>query len=236
MRAGQRTGQAEYPPRLSLQQREHVQPAQTLQHQAGAPIALHGADQLRGDAPTVQLGQGHHLRAVPEDSRTVQLDDPVVAPRVHLRLAAGAELGSDHPAAPPGPTFTRPRPAVIPVAGQPHVRPSRTLRWYWQSQRRPEPAAGRLSPHDRRPRDTPDSHGHTDGQRARPAACPVVRRCPRRRSSTRSAARRREGFKFHAHCRQSATPSAAAPEASAATIQPASVSYLAGGAPSPGST
>jgi hypothetical protein len=66
------------------------------------------------------------------------------------------------------------------------------------------------------------------------AACPVVRLANALVDDLRRdrLLDEGEGFKFHAHCRQSATPSAAAPEASAATIQPASVSYLPGGAPS----
>jgi hypothetical protein len=119
VRAGQRTGQAEYPPELSLQQRQHVRPAQTLQHQSCAAVALHGVDQLRGDAATLQPGQGHRLRTVREESGSVQLDDRFVAPCVYVRLAAGAELRPDQSSALPSLTFNLWRSAVIPVAAQP---------------------------------------------------------------------------------------------------------------------
>jgi hypothetical protein len=119
VRAGQRTGQAEYPPRLSLQQRQHVRPAQTHQHQSGPAVVLHGVDRLRGDAATVQLGQGQRHRAVPAESGTVQLDDRIIAPRVHVRLAAGAELDPDHSRTRSGPTLNLWRSGMMPIAVQP---------------------------------------------------------------------------------------------------------------------
>lgn len=83
-------------PRLALQQLQHVRPAETLQHQAWAAIAVDDVDQPRGHAVTVQLRQCHRLRTVPDVAGTVALDDRIVAPRVHFGLAASSELGPDH--------------------------------------------------------------------------------------------------------------------------------------------
>jgi hypothetical protein len=74
--------------------RQHVRPVQTLQHQAGAPVALHDVDQLWGDAVPVQRAKGIRLGPVAAESGTVQFDDRVGPPRVHLGLAARAQLGS----------------------------------------------------------------------------------------------------------------------------------------------
>jgi len=39
-------GKAAHPPRLALQQRQHVRPVQPLQHYAGAAVALYHVDSL----------------------------------------------------------------------------------------------------------------------------------------------------------------------------------------------
>jgi hypothetical protein len=53
---GKRPRQIEHAPRLALQQRQHVRPVETHQHQAGTAIPVHDVDQPRGAIVSLRRG------------------------------------------------------------------------------------------------------------------------------------------------------------------------------------
>jgi hypothetical protein len=84
VRRGQHISQAEYPPRLTLQQRQHVGSVEAFQHQTCAGIAIHDVEQPRRDAGIVEGPQCRRFGAMPANAGAVQLEHGGVAVGVHV--------------------------------------------------------------------------------------------------------------------------------------------------------